>query len=90
MVWEKTYGRSSGMPLFGFRWNAEFILVGYKIKPDLWPKRPLIPVVFSAENIRHSEKPDRFYEMVAVLGEPRIDLFARRKRQGWDVWGDEV
>ena len=22
-VWEKTYGKSAGMPLFGFRWNTE-------------------------------------------------------------------
>jgi len=90
MVWEKTYGRSAGMPLFGFRWNAEFILVGTKGKVDLWPKRPLIPAVFSAENIRHSQKPDRFYEMIKPLGDTRIDLFARQKRLGWDVWGNEV
>ena len=32
MVWEKTYGRSAGMALYGFRWNAEFILVGTKGK----------------------------------------------------------
>ena len=90
MVWEKTYGRSAGMPLFGFRYNAEFILVGYKTKPELWPKRKLIPAVFAADNIRHSQKPDRFYEMIEPLGENRIDIFARRQRQGWDVWGNEV
>ena len=90
MVWEKTYGRSAGMPLFGWRWNGEFILVGYKTKPTLWPKRKLIPAVFSAENIKHSQKPDRFYSLVEPLGEARIDLFARKERDGWDVWGDEV
>ena len=90
MVWEKTYGRSAGMPLFGFRWNGEFILVGYKGKIEMWPKRSLIPAVFSAENIRHSQKPDRFYKMIEPLGENRIDLFARQKREGWDVWGNEV
>lgn len=90
-VWEKTYGISAGMPLYGFRWNAEFILVGYnKVKPPLWPKRSLIPAVFSAPNIRHSQKPDRFYEMVTPLGDNRIDIFARQQRDGWDVWGDEV
>jgi N6-adenosine-specific RNA methylase IME4 len=92
MVWEKTFGRSAGMPLFGFRWNGEFVLVGYnKIKPDLWLKgKPLIPAVFSAENIRHSQKPDKFYELIEPLGETRIDIFARKERDGWDVWGDEV
>jgi len=38
-VWEKTFGISSGMALYGFRWNAEFILVGYIGKaPSLWVK----------------------------------------------------
>jgi len=90
MTWEKTYGRSAGMPLFGFLWNIEFILVGYKKKPDLWPRRELIPVGFSAENIRHSEKPDRFYELISPLGENCLDIFARKKRQGWDTIGDGV
>lgn len=90
MVWEKTYGKSAGMPLYGFRWNAEFILVGYTKKPELWPKRPLIPCVFQAPNIRHSQKPDKFYDLIAPLGTSRIDIFARRQREGWDVWGNEV
>jgi len=89
-VWEKTYGRSAGMPLYGFRWNAEFILIGYKKKPELWPSRPLIPLVFQGENIRHSQKPNVFYKMVESLGDKRIDIFARQQRPGWDVWGNEV
>ncbi len=90
MVWEKTYGRSAGMALAGFRWNAEFILVGYKGKLDMYPKRKLIPAVFRAENIRHSQKPDIFYQMIEPLGKNRIDIFARKKRDSWDVWGDQV
>ncbi len=91
-VWEKTFGKSSGMPLFGFRYNCEFILVGYnKTKPALWIKgKPLIPLCFQAENIKHSKKPDKFYEMIENLGDKRIDIFARNQRKGWDVWGDEV
>jgi N6-adenosine-specific RNA methylase IME4 len=100
MVWEKTYGVSNGMALYGFRWNGEFILVGYKTKPELWMKEirnefvelkhGLIPVVFSAQNIRHSEKPEKFYRSIEHLGEKRIDIFARKKRKGWDAWGDEI
>lgn len=90
MVWEKTYGKSAGMPLFGFRWNAEFILVGVKTKLELWPKKSLIPCVFQAPNISHSTKPDRFYELIGGLGSSRIDIFARKQRDGWDVWGNEV
>jgi len=90
MVWEKTYGRSAGMALYGFRWNAEFILVGTLGKKDMFPKAKLIPAVFQAENIRHSEKPQKFYDIISPLGEKRIDLFARKKREGWDAWGNEV
>lgn len=40
---------------------------------------------------RHSEKPDEFYELVeAVSPGPYLEMFARRDRQGWSVWGDEV
>ncbi len=90
MVWEKTFGKSSGMPLFGFRWNAEFILVGIKTKLEIWPKKKLIPCVFQAPNIGHSCKPDLFYELIYSLGKTHVDIFARKKRDGWDVWGDEV
>ena len=90
MVWEKTYGRSAGMALYGFRWNAEFILVGTFGKKEMFPKTKLIPAVFQAENIRHSEKPQKFYSLIEPLGETRVDIFARKKRLGWDVWGNEV
>eukprot|EP00919_Chromeraceae_sp_WS-2016_P071209 GHVR01168676.1.p1 GENE.GHVR01168676.1~~GHVR01168676.1.p1 ORF type:complete len:183 (-),score=12.58 GHVR01168676.1:1894-2442(-) len=90
MVWEKTYGVSAGMALYGFRWNAEFILVGTRGKKEMFPKSKLIPAVFQAENIRHSQKPDRFYKMIEPLGENRIDIFARQTKDGWDVYGNEV
>ena len=90
-VWEKTFGKSAGMPLYGFRWNAEFIAIGYNKKPDLWIKgKRLIPLCFQAENIRHSQKPNKFYKLIEPLGIDRIDLFARQKREGWDCWGNEV
>lgn len=39
----------------------------------------------------HSEKPQEFREIIETLyaGE-KIELFARVKRDGWDVWGNEV
>lgn len=48
--------------------------------------------VFFAPVGRHSEKPDRFYELVERLaGEgPRVELFARRTRPGWTCMGDQV
>jgi N6-adenosine-specific RNA methylase IME4 len=41
---------------------------------------------------QHSEKPARFAELIEQMfpHAPRIELFARSPRQGWDVWGNEV
>jgi len=40
----------------------------------------------------HSRKPDRIRtDIVELVGDlPRIELFARQKTEGWDVWGNEV
>lgn len=40
----------------------------------------------------HSRKPDRIRnDIVELVGDlPRIELFARNKTDGWDVWGNEV
>lgn len=40
----------------------------------------------------HSRKPDEAYERIEKLfGDvPRLELFARHKMSGWDVWGNEV
>lgn len=39
----------------------------------------------------HSTKPEVFQDIIETVSEPpRIELFARRKRHGWDVWGNEV
>lgn len=38
----------------------------------------------------HGQKPEHFYDLVEqVSPPPYVELFARRHRLGWDVWGDE-
>ena len=39
----------------------------------------------------HSAKPDGFYDLVQQVNDgPYLELFARRRRLGWDAWGNEV
>ena len=40
----------------------------------------------------HSRKPDEIRDRIVELcGDlPRIELFARQKTDGWDVWGNET
>ncbi|MDZ7894189.1 MAG: MT-A70 family methyltransferase [Sphingobium sp.] len=39
----------------------------------------------------HSRKPDDQYQRIeALVGGPRLELFARNRRAGWDSWGNQV
>ena len=39
----------------------------------------------------HSRKPEEFQDMVeSVSGGPYLEMFARRKRPGWHIWGNEL
>jgi N6-adenosine-specific RNA methylase IME4 len=50
-----------------------------------------VPNVFFAERGEHSAKPDKAYRLAEVLSPaPRLDMFSRSKRKGWQVWGDET
>jgi len=72
------------------RSNSELCLIATKGNPKRKSKS-VHQIVY--EPIReHSRKPDcvrdRIVELCGDL--PRIELFARRKVEGWDVWGNEV
>lgn len=41
-------------------------------------------------NLRHSRKPDSLYQYAESLPGPYLELFARRRRAGWDAWGDQI
>lgn len=75
------------------RWtmgNVEICLLGVKGKPKRVVKN--IKQLVIAERKRHSEKPEEVRKrIVELMGDlPRIELFARQKTEGWDVWGNEV
>lgn len=39
----------------------------------------------------HSKKPEFFQDLIERVSDaPRLEMFARREREGWDVWGNEV
>lgn len=47
--------------------------------------------VFAAPVGRHSEKPQRFYQIIADLyAGPRVSLFSRVLREGWTTIGHDV
>ena len=56
------------------------------------PASNSVSSVVIAPRREHSKKPDEIRDRIVTLfGDiPRIELFARQKTDGWDVWGNEV
>jgi N6-adenosine-specific RNA methylase IME4 len=52
----------------------------------------LTPSVIEADGGRHGEKPERFAKLIEAMfpTTPRLEMFARAPRPGWDVWGNET
>lgn len=74
---------------YWFRGNVEQCLVGIQGKVKAF--RCQEPNVFYAKPRAHSQKPVEFWELVErVTDTPRIELFARASRDGWDSFGNEV
>jgi len=97
LVWEKVRkdggpdGRGVG---FYFRNATEILLFGIKRKS--MPNRTLAPArsqvnLIRAQKREHSRKPDEFISLIEACSQgPRIELFSRELRSGWDCWGDQV
>jgi N6-adenosine-specific RNA methylase IME4 len=70
--------------------NAEYVLLGRKGK--YWRNSTLVKQIILAPKGEHSRKPlETRNRIVQLLGDlPRIELFAREKTEGWDVWGLEA
>jgi N6-adenosine-specific RNA methylase IME4 len=87
LTWHKL-----GAPGLGwyFRGDTEHVLFGVRGKARI-PTALRVSNHFAARKGRHSAKPDRFYEIVErVSPGPYLEMFARRRRYGWDVWGNEA
>lgn len=73
---------------------TELLLFGIKKKSA--PNRTLAPARSQVNLIRtmkreHSRKPDEIIPIIESCSlEPRIELFARGDREGWDMWGDQA
>lgn len=70
-----------------FRGETEHAAFGIRGKAPIPPAAREKNIVIAAKG-RHSAKPAAFYDMVErVSPAPRLELFARQPRLGWDHWG---
>ena len=85
LVWEKT---RLGM---GNYYRHQHELCMFAVRGRLPIRRRDLSTLFRAPTTGHSAKPDAFYSLVETASPgPYLDVFARRHRAGWDVWGDEI
>ena len=57
----------------------------------LWATWPQVAHVgLLSERFEHSRKPDSVHELAEQHPGPYLELFARRSREGWDTWGNEI
>jgi len=86
IAWDKEIG----VPVNGIYRKAEWVLYAYRGKMGINKKGKFIPSLIREKRTYHSRKPDIFYEILkSNTREPRIDIFAREKRDGFDAWGNE-
>lgn len=71
------------------RKQAEICLLFTRGKPKRLSKA--VRQVIRDPRREHSRKPDeQFSRIEALVGGPRLELFARSARHGWTVWGNET
>jgi N6-adenosine-specific RNA methylase IME4 len=87
LVWHKADGNMGGSVAPN---SAEFLLVGVRGRPRRLCKLKSAVWKFP-QSKRHSRKPEAFQDMVETVSpSPHLELFARRQRENWTCWGNEV
>ena len=90
--WIKT-NKKDGKPFFGIGWytksNCEVCLIGVKGKPFKNSNKVSSVIISPLDG--HSKKPEEARKRIEEFcGEvPRLEMFARRNVEGWDVFGNE-
>jgi len=93
-LWLKKY--ANGSRVYNFApWtlkSSEMCLLGLKGRMGKLKKKNNVKGLVEETRTDHSKKPNEVRNrIVELFGDiPRIELFARKKTEGWDVWGNEV
>jgi site-specific DNA-methyltransferase (adenine-specific) len=72
--------------------NTEICLIGTKGQMSKYKKSKNVYQLIEAERTEHSKKPDEARKRIEqIFGDiSRVELFARQKTEGWDIWGNEL
>lgn len=91
MIWNKVTGIPAA---FTVRYGHEYLLYMYKGKliPVATEERGKIHTVFTEQVQKHSQKPEISYEIIERLypNLKKLEMYARKQRDGWDAFGNEL
>lgn len=93
-IWNKKE-KSGKQVCFMGKWTlkgSEICLLATKGKAHKLIKSHKVRQLVEAERNIHSRKPDEVRKrIVELLGDlPKVELFCRTPKEGWDIWGNEV
>jgi len=93
-IWNKKTNKGNQVCFMG-KWTmkgSEICLLATKGKAHGLIKSHKVRQLVEAERDIHSRKPDEVRKrIVELLGDlPKVELFCRTPKDGWDVWGNEV
>lgn len=84
-----TWIKNVGFTPFSWMYSTEHVLFCRKGKLDLLKLGERVD--FEGKVREHSRKPDEFYSLIKrVSPAPRLDMFSREKREGFEQYGLEV
>jgi ParB/RepB/Spo0J family partition protein len=86
IAWIKDAGRGKGWYL---KSKHELLLIGVKSETPHPIERHDSCFEAGRGNV-HSRKPEKAYEIIeSMYPGNKVELFARNRREGWDIWGNE-
>lgn len=93
LTWVKM--KSNGTPSMKqghyYRGATEHVIFAVKGRLKLRGKDVRPTAYLSPRLPQHSAKPEWFYTLVEEQSHgPYLEMFARRRREGWDSWGNQV
>jgi N6-adenosine-specific RNA methylase IME4 len=84
-----TWVKNVGMTPFSWMYSTEHVLFGRIGNLDV--QRKGLRLDFAAKVREHSRKPDEFFALAAQASPgPRLEMFAREGRDGFEPWGNET
>jgi N6-adenosine-specific RNA methylase IME4 len=88
MVWVKD---RIGMGYYA-RQRHELLLIAKRGHPPAPEPGDRPDSVVEAPRSQHSAKPDEVYGLIETMypRSAKVELFARRRRPGWDAWGNQA